>query len=274
MIPSSPVPPIQSSRWIISSRPLMENVLPLPVCPYANMLAAYPCSAESSSLCTPHLIITSGCVVSGERHALKSNVLFPTRSDRWSRDTDTISSSPRRSSFSLNGRTRTTTFTALAALRPVPLRFPELSTLCAGEEGAEPEPVRAGGRPIVPMPLGCAVSTTRRAARSVMRCSRLEGDPGGRDAYPGPPPIAGTACPFSSRRGWGRPEGTSGGMLRGADLLRANRGGALLPVVARGGVLGGGVSDTSTRSSPRVFCLFGTRSHATLFADLQDCGAS
>ena len=32
MIPSSPVPPIQSSRWMISSRPLMENVLPLPVC--------------------------------------------------------------------------------------------------------------------------------------------------------------------------------------------------------------------------------------------------
>ena len=223
------------------------------------MLAAYPCSAESSSLCTPHLIITSGCVVSGERHALKSNVLFPTCSDRWSRDTDTISSSPRRSSFAFNGLTRTTTLTALAALRLVPLRFPELSTLCAGEEGAEPEPVRAGGRPIVPMPVGCAVSTVRRAARSVMRCSRLEGDPGGRVAYPGPPPIAGTACPFSSRRGWGRAEGMSGGMPRGADLLRANRGGTLPPVVARGGVrAGGGVSDTSKDRS-RVFCLFGTR---------------
>ncbi len=62
----------------------MLNVLPEPVCPYAKMVAAYPCSALSSSLGTPHLIITSGCDVSGERHASKLNWRMPstTVSDR------------------------------------------------------------------------------------------------------------------------------------------------------------------------------------------------
>ena len=72
----------------------------------------------------PHLIITSGWVVSGERQALKSKVRLPTLTERWSSEMMTVSRSPRESSVLFRGRTRTTTLTADPPPPPPPLLVP------------------------------------------------------------------------------------------------------------------------------------------------------
>ena len=50
---------------ILSCTPLIVNVFPLPVCPYANAVAAYPLSALSNNPLIPQPLKNCCCVVVG-----------------------------------------------------------------------------------------------------------------------------------------------------------------------------------------------------------------